>query len=79
MRRTPRGGGGTDHCWITEVELLTLTTRRGQFPDESVRIKDTPIHFLALFWMLLFICNRIKKVRVEGKKCHTKTMMIERR
>ncbi len=45
--RTPRGGSGTDHGQITQDELLKLQ-KRGQFPDEPVRIKDTPIHYVNI-------------------------------
>ncbi len=37
--RTPRGGSGTDHWQIALTELLKMEQKRGQFPDESVRIK----------------------------------------
>ena len=43
LRRTPCGGSGTGHDQFTQVELLKLQ-KSGQFPDESVRIKDTQIH-----------------------------------
>ncbi len=45
MRRTLYGGSGTGHGQITQDELLNFQ-RRGQFPDESVRMKTTPIHYV---------------------------------
>ena len=40
MRRRTRGGSGTGHRYVVEVELLKLQGR-GQFPDELVKIEDT--------------------------------------
>ncbi len=40
---TRYGGSGTGHGWIPETELLNLQ-KRGQFPDESIKMKDTQIH-----------------------------------
>ena len=46
VRRTPRPCSGTDHWWITLVELLKLQ-RSCQFPDEFVKIEDTQIHCVS--------------------------------
>ncbi len=43
MRRTPSGGSGRVNCLIPEVELVKIQ-KRGQFPDEIVKIEDTQIH-----------------------------------
>ncbi len=45
MRRTPHVGSGTGHGQITEAELLKMK-KSGQFPDETVRIKGAPIHYV---------------------------------
>jgi len=45
VRRTPRGGSGTDHGQIAQAELLKLQ-KGGQFPDEPVRIKGAQIHYV---------------------------------
>jgi hypothetical protein len=42
---TPRGGSGTGHGHVAEAELLKLQ-RRGQFPDEFVKIEDTQIQYV---------------------------------
>ena len=36
-------GSGTDHGQIVQTELLK-PEKNGQFPDESVRMKGSPIH-----------------------------------
>ncbi len=35
--RTPRGGSGIVHGFVTQVELLKIQ-KSGRFPDKSVRI-----------------------------------------
>jgi hypothetical protein len=48
LRRTPRGGSGTDHGHesVAQVELLKLQ-KSGEFPDESVKIKGAQIHYVV--------------------------------
>jgi hypothetical protein len=46
FRRTPRDGSGSIHGQIAESELLKLQ-KSGQFPDESVRIKDVQIRYVT--------------------------------
>ena len=45
VRRTPHTGSGTDHGRIAQVELLKIK-KNGQFPDEPIRIKDTPVQYV---------------------------------
>jgi hypothetical protein len=45
VRRTPSDGSGTGHGQVEKLELLKLQ-KSGQFPDESVRIKETQIHYV---------------------------------
>jgi hypothetical protein len=50
VRRTPHIGSGgvesgTVHGWFVPAELLKLQ-KSGQFPDESVKIKDAEIHYV---------------------------------
>ena len=45
LRRTSRVCSGTDHGRIAQAELLKLQ-KSGQFPDETVRINDTPVHYV---------------------------------
>ncbi len=46
MTRTSRDSSGTGHGNVTQVEFLNLK-KDGQFPDESVRIKDSQIHYVT--------------------------------
>ncbi len=46
VRRTPSGGSGTHHRYVAQVELLKFQ-RRGQFPDELVKIEGAQIHYLG--------------------------------
>ncbi len=43
--KTPSDGSGTILGWFPEPELLKRQ-KNGQFPDESVKIKDTQIHYV---------------------------------
>ncbi len=43
MRRTRCDGSGTGHGDVEEDELLKLQ-KRGQFPDELVKIEGTQMH-----------------------------------
>ena len=45
MRRTSHVCSGTGHGRITQAELLKLQ-KSGQFPDESVRTKGAPVHYV---------------------------------
>ena len=46
LRRTPRVGSGTVHCYVAQAELLKLR-KSGQFPDEPVGIKFWQIHHVT--------------------------------
>ena len=63
MRRTTRDGNGTGG-WIAQAELLKLQ-KSGQFPDESVRRKDTHIHYVKLPDVLGI--SVIKEITLEGR------------
>ena len=41
----PRACSGTGHGRIAQAELLKLQ-KSGQFPDEPVRIKGEPVHYV---------------------------------
>jgi hypothetical protein len=50
---------------MTQVELLKLS-KRGQFPDEPVRIKDSQVHNVNSLPDVLGI-PRIKEITLEGR------------
>jgi hypothetical protein len=55
---------GTGHCWISQDELLN-SKKRGQFPDEFVKIEDTQTKSLCNLPDVLSIV-RIKEVSLGG-------------
>ena len=60
MRRTSRVCSGTGHGRIEQAELLKVQ-KRGQFPDESVRIKGAPVHYVNVLGM-----TDIKEIEIES-------------
>ena len=72
MRRTPRGGSGTGHGQIAQAELLKLQ-KTGQFPDDPVRIKGSPIHCVNshVLGISVIICEVV--VYFEPNKTKVKT------
>ena len=54
VRRTARAWGGTGHVCVVQAELLKLEKSR-QFPDEPVRIKGAPVHYVKAptYWYVI--------------------------
>jgi hypothetical protein len=46
VKKKPSDGSGTGHGHVMELELLILK-KKGQFPDESVRINVVRIHYVT--------------------------------